>query len=919
MRRTCLAAALSLLPWSAPAAPAPLEALLSPDGSVAVRDGADGVATIEPNWAAKGWTGLDTGKSSRPGGGKAGRILALAGGGTLTCEVAAAQQGDAVLLTYVIAVTATREMESVHASLYLPVGDWIGSPYTVGTESGTVPAVTGEVRLATADAGRLVLGPSATPGRVTLTITPAGPTPLPLLLQDSRKWGGGLEIRVHGLHPGGAPWSWTPALVQRIAFTLSADRPVRLAVDAPVTLKPGKEWIPLRPAPDVLPGSALDWSGQGLTRTPAGSLGWLRASATLPGSFEYEQAPGQPARFYAVNIGTGALFPSAAEAPRLADRLARRGYNAVRVHHYEMAPWTRDHGMLDPAAVDTLTLHAGRMDRFDRLVAELEQRGISLTTDLYVSRPVLAAEVYPGATGNLDYGFKHLIHVNERARENWKAFARVLLTHVNPYTGRAYRDDPGLATLVLVNEGEMANEPDDLRKDPREAALWDAAFTAWKRRTGAAGDWGSPACGRFLWETHRDTERTLARYLREELHVKALITDLNGWTDEWGAQACRHGLDFVDNHMYWDHPAFIDRPWELPSRGSSGGGSAIRAGGAGTGLALTRLLDKPFTVSEFHFVPPNLFRAEGGLLYGAFAALQGWGALYRFAYSGDDAETFAPAPVSFFDIVNDPVTIASEYAAVALFLRGDLAPAPHAVAVAGPEDAFWSRADEHVHSPAEQFAWVTRVGSRVGAPGPEELAVPIGAPAASATALLEAMRTRGWLRPGNATDLTAGTVESETGEIVLAKADGTLRIATPRTAGLVLPAGLTRTAGPLTVTTGGAFAAVWASSLDGRPLAASARILLAHVTDVKNTGDRFRGRDLKVLEGWGKLPYLARAGTAAIALARDGAGPVTVWRLDGSGKRVAKVPAARRHGAVTFTASTATRPDATFFYELVAE
>src|SRR5439155_5179681 len=164
-----------------------------------------------------------------------------------------------------------------------------------------------------------------------------------------------------------------------------------------------------------------------------------------------------------------------------------------RFHHYEMAPWTRDNGFLDPKAPDTVTLHAGRMDRFDRLAAELERRGISLTTDLYVSRPVLAAEVYPGATGDLDYGFKHLIHVNDRARENWKAFARVLLTHVNPYTGRAYRDDPGLATLVLVNEGNMGNSPDELRKDPREAALWDAAFAAWKRRTGAAGDWGSPA------------------------------------------------------------------------------------------------------------------------------------------------------------------------------------------------------------------------------------------------------------------------------------------------------------------------------------------------------------------------------------------------------------------------------------------
>jgi len=181
------------------------------------------------------------------------------------------------------------------------------------------------------------------------------------------------------------------------------------------------------------------------------------------------------------------------------------------------------------------------------------------------------------------------------------------------------------------------------------------------------------------------------------------------------------------------------------------------------------------------------------------------------------------------------------------------------------------------------------------------------------------LRSMGWLKPGNATDLAAGVAQSETGEVTLAKADGTLLIATPRTAGVVQPAALTRTAGPLTVTTAGAFAAVWVSSLDGRPLASSGRMLLVHLTDVKNTGDRFRGRDMKVLEAWGSLPYLAKAGTAAVTLARSAPGRLTVWRLDGSGRRVAKM-ASRRNGAeLTFTANTATRPDATFYYEIVSD
>ncbi|MEK7767503.1 MAG: hypothetical protein AAB368_14835, partial [bacterium] len=642
-----------------------------------------------------------------------------------------------------------------------------------------------------------------------------------------------------------------------------------------MTIRAGKEWIPLNPGVEIEPGSALDWSGAGLTRSPAGSLGWLRASRANPGTFEFEQAAGRPVRFLGVNEGTGGLFPSHEEAERLADRLARRGYTALRVHHYEMAPWVRDQGLLDPAAPDTLTLHPERMDRFDHLFAALKQRGIYVTTDLYVSRPVKAAEVYPGATGELDYSFKHLIAVNPRAMANWKAFARVLLTHVNPYTKLAYRDDPALAWLVLVNEGNMGNDPDDLRKDPREGALWDAAFAAWKRETGVKGDWGGPECRRFLWDMHRRAEREQIAFLRGELKVKALVSDLNGWTDEWGAQPCRSEFDYVDNHMYWDHPNFIEKAWELPSRGGSGGGSAIAAGGAGLHLALTRLLDRPFTVSEFHFVPPNPFRAESGLLYGAFAAIQDWGVLWRFAYSGDNARTFKPGPVGFFDVVDDPLTQAAEYAAVALFARGDLAPAVSTVAVAGKEADFRARGGERIGSALGPLGWCVRLGTLVGekTDAPGRLVIPVGpqadAPGVLATTIAT-LKASGALPKGNATDPAQGIVESADGAIRLDARAGTFAVATPRTAGIVGPAGtsMASAGSPFGATLRGCWGAAWASSVDGKPLGTSGRILVTHLTDVKNSGDRFRGRACKVLEAWGRLPYLVQAGSATIRLAR---------------------------------------------------
>ena len=48
--------------------------------------------------------------------------------------------------------------------------------------------------------------------------------------------------------------------------------------------------------------------------------------------------------------------------------------------------------------------------------------------------------------------FKGLVFVLDSALANWAAFSRNLLTHVNPYTGLAWKDDPALAGLSLVNE-----------------------------------------------------------------------------------------------------------------------------------------------------------------------------------------------------------------------------------------------------------------------------------------------------------------------------------------------------------------------------------------------------------------------------------------------------------------------------------
>ena len=53
--------------------------------------------------------------------------------------------------------------------------------------------------------------------------------------------------------------------------------------------------------------------------------------------------------------------------------------------------------------------------------------------------------------------FKLRLYVDDAAFASWRAFARLLLTHRNPYTGLRYADDPALPLVCVVNEGNIAN------------------------------------------------------------------------------------------------------------------------------------------------------------------------------------------------------------------------------------------------------------------------------------------------------------------------------------------------------------------------------------------------------------------------------------------------------------------------------
>jgi fibronectin type 3 domain-containing protein len=194
-------------------------------------------------------------------------------------------------------------------------------------------------------------------------------------------------------------------------------------------------------------------------------------SLTLDGN-HFKNSAGDPVRFWGMNLA--AFYPTHAQADALAANLASREINLVRPHHVlrSSLDWNPLSGI--PALVtyvgNTRTPHTEAWDRFDYLNAQLRAHGIYVVLTLHGTRRFLAGDAdilttddtdrtawmnaitaLNAATNNLDL-YKMLPMLDERSAQLMEEFAQHLLTHVNPYTGLAYGQDPQVLYLETMNE-----------------------------------------------------------------------------------------------------------------------------------------------------------------------------------------------------------------------------------------------------------------------------------------------------------------------------------------------------------------------------------------------------------------------------------------------------------------------------------
>lgn len=448
----------------------------------------------------------------------------------------------------------------------------------------------------------------------------------------------------------------------------------------------------------------LDLSG--LLDAPAGKHGFTRVAAD--GHLEF--ADGTRARFIGTNVGGSAIAPEKAVAETVAARLAAYGINLLRLH----IPDSTWGGLIDQSRDDTRELDPVALDRYDYFVNELLRRGIYVYFDLLDYRKFKPGDGVREASElgtSWSQSIKGASIFDRRMIELQKEFATKLLTHRNPYTGRRYVDEPGLAIQEITNENSLfylantdlmrSSYVEDLRR------LWNRWLlarygdraklaAAWRGEGGEEGllpdeDPGkgtvamplgrlyddlrqkprggetSPArlndMTRYLYELERDYYAEMVAHLRG-LGLQCVITGTNQDFSDASNRANAF-CDAMTRNNYWCHPNVHASPPTYRNL------SLLRSDLAETAnpiaeVASSTVAGKPMIVPEFNAPWPNEYRAELLPLMVAYGRLQDWDGLLYFAYHRPGREG-----LEYFNNATDPVRWGQMPMASLIFLRGD--------------------------------------------------------------------------------------------------------------------------------------------------------------------------------------------------------------------------------------------------------
>ncbi len=440
--------------------------------------------------------------------------------------------------------------------------------------------------------------------------------------------------------------------------------------------------------------SPIDLSFLNADERPAGKHGFLKAKGQ---QLVFED--GTQAKLWGVTIAAYALFSSSDESIKLqAKRLSSLGYNLVRIHHHD-SPWVNPNIFGDPNTSTSGKIDAKQIAKIDWWIKCLKDEGIYVWLDLHVGRQLKPQDnilnfddIKDSKSNTVDiHGFNYLNPSIEAAMQK---FNEAYLSHINPHTGLAYKDEPAIVTILITNENDVTNHgalgflPN--KQYPLYTQIYMDKVRAFADRHHLSFNisrfWPSTDQNSLINRLQRKIDRTWmawehgpsklflndlqhqfnARMIKhlKGLGVKVPIVTTSSWGEDGASSlpALTDG-DMIDVHSY-----------------QNGTTSLLQANPHSQAnfidwIAAAQVVNKPLSVSEWNSDPfPSAYRHLLPLYLASQASFQGWDAMMLYAYSQSpfDEKTMR---ANNWDSAIDPSITATSPVAALLYRRGDVAEA----------------------------------------------------------------------------------------------------------------------------------------------------------------------------------------------------------------------------------------------------
>jgi hypothetical protein len=713
--------------------------------------------------------------------------------------------------------------------------------------------------------------------------------------------------------------------------------------EATLSVPPGT-WPFLTERDPFQEGALLDL--RNLNEQVAGQSGFVRLS---PDGEGFALGDGTPVRFWGITTSVQ-RDRSAEDLVHHARFLAKRGVNMVRYH-----------GHLEPKNDGSRLTDADHkaLQEAWKLVAAMKQVGIYTTLSPYWAANLKKVPAAWGIEGwPEDASPQGLLFFNDRLQEAYKAWMKALLTQPNPYTGIPLAQDPALAIIQLQNEDSLLFWTQQTIKGKqlellgRKFAAWltrkygslEAAQTAWngvsmpedRFAEGVVGihivwQFTQPQSGgmktrlddqlHFFADTMAEFNRSMAKYLREELGCRQLINAGNWRTADTikldDVERWTYSVNEVIGVNRYYSPVHLgpDQGWRI-NPGDYFQDRSVLLNPRDLPVNLRQLMGHPIIVSESHWVPPLSYQSEGPFLVAAYQSLTGVDTFYWFTTSEAEWSDQDRAPWDsasrFKWTVATPMVQGQFPAAALMYRKGYIQQGEPVVVEHRSLDQLWQRvppliAEDPGYDPNRDLGDAPKRSNLSGGVDPLAFLVgPVKVALDSDPSLTRVADLSKFLDPQRR------VAQSNTGQIRLDYGRGLCGINAPRAqgaTGFLDKAGLIKL-NDVTIRSANDYATVLLVSLDGEPIARSKRVLVQVGTRARPMGWVEKAAEFKSGDGQstyqgkqvtdtGRMPWLVAE--ARISLAVKNPTLTKATRLDLNGYPQGVVPAEAKDGGLTLT------------------